>query len=184
MDKPNLARKLQKFFDLLRFITRFQFKWKVCAFFMICTSSCPFSGTILDALEMMILCPTRRRGRKGMAIWTKHTNQEVFNFFLRKFYSLLVRLHINYLRWVWETKLMLFNLNFSFKFLLETPTRLLKSEMKWQPIYWLICPNPRFWDNSSYDLSDTRVRNPILQFSSFFQLKQIVPGLGFKPLTF
>ncbi len=55
------------------------------------------------------------------------------------------------------------------------------NEGKLQLQNWLICPSPRFWDNSGSELSNTSVRNPICLFSSFSQLKQI--GLGFEPLN-
>ncbi len=52
---------------------------------------------------------------------------------------------------------------------------------KWQLRDWLIYPNPRFWNIA--ELSNTRVRSLIGLLTSFPHLKQIVPGLGFKPLT-
>ncbi len=54
---------------------------------------------------------------------------------------------------------------------------------KWRLIYWLISANPGFWDFSDSELSDKSVRNPIGLFSSFSQLKQIIPGLGLEPPT-
>ncbi len=52
----------------------------------------------------------------------------------------------------------------------------LKWIRKWQLSHWLIYPSTRIWILiiSGFELTDTRVRNPICLFSSFSYLIQIV----------